>query len=349
MPSQEDSLDTSIAPITSQEEQHHNPDDGQYYGGLHEKEIKLRPEDTNSSVNCKEHQNRLTQSSHRRLRIVVENLERNRNAKDAFEMWLQKKLSQRKLKRTSEISGKKKEANTDSEAFERWLKLKKNVKHKRAMSSDVPRKNKPVKYSRPKSGMTFEEWIRFKRSQPRPTENVTVESNHPARHVIPQDYSGVTFEEWLKGKYDKIMGNRPENRIADSSSTPLPTSRAVLGIPFSVWLDSKRNQEKIEIIQKLNDKKKEDFMKELAKLKRISNPGIKTYEEWLLSKQFEECMEKFKRRRKNAGNRKTARHEEDSRLVFDMWLLNKHVQEIKEEEEKLRKLRKHGITSQSLH
>ena len=258
----------------------------------------------------------------------------------AYDEWLRRKSQQSKeLQRQHSISTnlKEKRQELSDRAFKRWLQSK-QVRHRSAsVSPRSSHKEARDEQQRPVSGLSFESWVKKKGEME--SRSFSFAEEKPSHSPIKRVYSsGITYSEWIESKKRELV----QSSAGKADPTEETKSRAkITGMSFEQWANSKARQSQIDRVQKANDQMRTEYEKEVEKETRWRNGGVKTFEEWQLEKKFEDRIRKTKEKAEKRRELKSKiKFEEDSKLVYNMWLLNKHLHELQQEEEKLTTLRK---------
>ena len=181
--------------------------------------------------------------------------------------------------------------------------------------------------------MTFERWLELKKVK-KPEQVLGASRDDSAgksmRMRVPT--VGKSFEDWLQEKNQEMAssreGNQGEKQMGQNGNRT--------GKPFHVWLQEKGRAKKIELIHKATLENEEERQRELEQFKRWINPHYRTFDEWLQLKNEESVLERIHSARAEPKEREISVREkqEDARVVFDIWLTMKALQEFKEEEKK---------------
>ena len=286
------------------------------------------------------------ESTKGKVELSIENVRDSRSPNSTFEKWLERKAQQKKesLKQSSEeknysskqnsgfANPKEKRQDLCDQAFKNWLQLKR-VRYRSASVSPqrIEREGKQ-ETQRPKSGLNFEMWIKKKgKIQPR---SFSFAEKEPAHLPIKRAYScGLSYSEWIESKKSQIKeSSTKENDFVEQNSS----KTKITGMSFEKWVDSKTRQSQIERVQEENEIMRAEYEKEIEKEIKMKNRNVKTFEEWQLEKKFEDRIRKAKEKKETRRARKNkVKFEADSKLVYNMWLLNKHLNEMEQEEERL--------------
>ena len=255
-----------------------------------------------------------------------------------FESWLEKKRARGQLSPRPATAPARRNAfgkSIEPENFKKWLNSKKG-NHVRGTSESSSSSPKRTFIN---SGMAFERWLEMKRDQ-RPAESHVTESScdntgkKPARARAP--LAGKTFEEWLQEKKQEFPGNREGGK--DDETVDKNVTRS--GKPFHVWLEEKRRSHRIDMIHKATTEKAEERRREMEQFKRWIDPHYRTFEEWLTLKNEEMQLERMRAQNEPKEEELPLQEKKkDARVVFDIWLTMKAVEEIKAEEEKYKEMK----------
>ena len=277
-----------------------------------------------------------------RLGSIVIHTEEKRAAKNedsTFENWLRRKAQQKKesLKQNSASSNfKEKRQDLSKQAYKRWLQSKQAMYRRASVSTRGSHDKDSVEKQRPKSGLSFETWMKNKGKTKHRSFSIAGEKESHTN--IKRVYScGMTYSEWIESKKRQLKEGSAEEKDPKGRTE---RKAKVTGISFKKWVDSKAKQSQIDRVRKENEQMRAEYEKEIEKMARMKNGCVKTFEEWQLEKKFEDRIRKAKEKtmaRKASKN--NVRFEEDSKLIYNMWLLNKHLNEMQEEEERLGRLR----------
>ena len=262
-----------------------------------------------------------------------------RSANPTFEQWVERKTKEKREGRKQIFdytSEKEKRQDQCDQAFKRWLQLKR-VRYRSA--SVTPRtldREDTLEKQRPRSGLNFETWVKKKGKIK--TRSLSLVEEKPMHVPIHRAYScGLSYSEWIETKKMKLKEGQMQEKEATESMKNKPR---ITGMTFESWVDSKTKQSQIDRVQQENEKLRTEYEREMEKEAKMKDPNVKTFEEWRLEKKFEECVHKAREKKvKKRARKNNIKFEEDSQLIYNMWLLNKHVNEMHLEEERLAELR----------
>ncbi|XP_065064575.1 ABC transporter F family member 4-like isoform X1 [Rhopilema esculentum] len=287
------------------------------------------------------HSNENSETRIGRVELNTGNDEAKRDSKSTFERWLERKSAQKRESSAKESSqGNESEKRRDmcDQAFKKWLQLKK-VRYRSASVSPRPSfQESRREIKRPKSGLSFETWMKGKgKVQPRSSSMTETTTHLPVKRAYS---SGITYSEWIDSKrsqFKQSLGNAEEE---NSNAAASPNRVRLNGITFENWVEAKTEQFQIERVEKDTEKMRLEYEKEMEYERKLKNSNVKTFEDWLFEKEFEDRIRKTKEKKAKRKSRKNkTKYEEDSNLVYNMWLMNKHLSEMEKEEENLIALR----------
>eukprot|EP00794_Sanderia_malayensis_P019125 gene19125-21042_t len=287
-------------------------------------------------------------------RVVIGNSGRrdgNGDARTSFEQWLERKSREKRERVTegnsAEQSEKKREIN--EQAFKKWLELKKASYSKTKSASgyrpgsvdkNSNYNNSNDNRSLRSSGMSFESWMTKKnqdkpRSRSLPAATTSVSTTHA---VINRSYSsGRSYEEWIKTKRKSEILQEKQNDSANGNEVNKRTS----GLTFETWIATKKELSQIERVREATESMQREYQKKMKYEKKLKDPRIKTFEEWEIEKKYEQRLQKTKQKKdRRLYENGKVKYEEDAKLVYSMWLMDKHLREIEFEEEQREKARK---------
>ena len=263
------------------------------------------------------------------------------DSKSTFQEWLERKSKQKRESMKGEANDQAeglKRRDLCEKAFNNWLSLKR-VRYRsasvspRLVTRGSPRQESPRQESlRPKSGLSFEDWRQRKgKVIPRSQSVVETATFLPVKRTYS---SGVTYAEWVESKKRQLTNGGSNN---ENEKNGLSRSHSRLnGISFDTWVEEKNKQFQIEQVQQATAKLQAEYEKEMELEMKLKNPKIKTFEDWQLEKKFEDRVKKAKEKKERKNIRKKkVKFVEDSKLVYNMWLMNKHLNEIQEEQKQL--------------
>ena len=280
-----------------------------------------------------------------RLGSMVIHTEEKRDVKNehsTFENWLRRKAQQKKetLKQNPASSNfKEKRHDLSKQAYKRWLQSKRAMFRRASVSTRGSNEKESIDKQRPKSGLSFETWRKNKeKTKPR---SFSIAGEKESHTNIKRVYScGMTYSEWIESKKKQLREGSAEEKDPIEQTG---RKAKVTGIPFKEWVDSKAKQSQIDRVRKENEQMRAEYEKEIEKMARMKNCCVKTFEEWQLEKKFEDRIRKAKEKKMaRKASKNNVKFEEDSKLIYNMWLLNKHLNEMQEEEERLTRLREGG-------
>ena len=262
------------------------------------------------------------------------------SASPTFQNWLKRKEQQKResLKQnTISPNWKEKRQSLSDQAFKKWLQSKRVRFRIGSISPQISLKEERLEKQRPKSGLSFESWVKMK-GKIKPYLFSFSEEKTPNSSTKKVYSSGMSHSEWIESKAKEIKGSSPTK---DSHIQQTKSKIKITGISFDKWVDSKTRQSQIDRVQKENEEMQAEYERDIEKKTKMKSQGVKTFEEWQLEKKYEDRIRKAKDKREaRRAFKKRVKFEEDSKLVYNMWLLNKHLNEVEEEEEKLTSLRK---------
>lgn len=252
----------------------------------------------------------------------------------SYSEWLEKKRESEK----HTVNERPKSATTtrtkvgremSDEAFQKWLKDKKKFRRRRQSDS-----SSALERSKSSSGVSFEMWLSQKRQRGESIsgssglQEITTEKRDPRPKVT--NFGGKTFTEWLSEKRKVLQSGNSlvnfNNRKTGSRS----------GKSFREWLKDKRKQKQKDLA--LRETLETEKLQKEASLEeqRRLNPRVKTFDEWLEEKRVQNLIHLVQSRntpdQPTLLNSKT-KFPEDAKLVFDMWLTSKHMEELSKEEQ----------------
>eukprot|EP00112_Aurelia_sp_Birch-Aquarium-sp1_P013043 Seg2753.1 transcript_id=Seg2753.1/GoldUCD/mRNA.D3Y31 product=Ankycorbin protein_id=Seg2753.1/GoldUCD/D3Y31 len=263
------------------------------------------------------------------------------DSKSTFQEWLERKSKQKRESMKDESNDHTegvKRRDLSEKAFNNWLSLKR-VRYRsasvspRTVTHGSPRQESPRQESlRPKSGLSFENWRQRKgKVIPRSQSVVETVTFMPIKRTYS---SGVTYAEWVESK-KRQFNNGGSNNEKDKIGLSRSNSR-LNGMSFDTWVEEKNKQFQIEQVQQATAKLQAEYEKEMELEMKLKNPKVKTFEDWQLEKKFEDRVKKAKEEKEKKNIRKKkVKFVEDSKLVYNMWLMNKHLNEIQEEQQQL--------------
>lgn len=281
--------------------------------------------------------------THRKEGSIVIKTDSKRDAESAhstFENWLKRKEQQKResLKQNS-ISPNwyEKRKSLSDQAFKRWLQSK---RARSRSGSDLPQlslKEERLGKQRPKSGLSFESWMKMKGKIKPCYFSFPAEEKAPYSSAIRVYSSGITHSEWIESKTRELKDSSARK---DDPTHQTKSKTKITGISFDKWVDSKTKQLQIDRVQKENEQMLAEYEREMEKKAKMEIYGAKTFEEWELEKKFEDRVREAKEKKEaRRALKNKVKFEEDSKLIYNMWLLNKHLNEVEQEEEKLTSLR----------
>ncbi len=263
---------------------------------------------------------------------------RNDDARASFEQWLERKSREKKVNSNEETSGtlnhreKRKEVN--EQAFRKWLQLKKTRYRARSASAVRPSGGEGNNDKASRNGISFECWMTKKQKDKPRSLSLPVANTHT---VVSRAYSsGITHEEWVQSKRKQdveLLQNTPRDGIRNDGKKRLN------GMTYENWVETKQQLTQIEKVRQATQVMQIQYEKDIANQKKLKNPKIKTFEEWEISKKYEERLQRLKEKKERRNNDRKVKFEEDANLVFNMWLLNKHMYEMQVEEDQIEEAR----------
>ena len=254
------------------------------------------------------------------------------NSKNNYEQWLEKKSKAKKILSPAmsapAMNQSEKRKEEGEQAFKKWLQSKRQRASSVCFTKSNTREMRRQENMPSRTGISYDNWMQQKRREkPRSTslpENLT-------HAVVKRVYSsGVTHKEWKESKKKQVTSELMQQYAEHEKQ------KRATGITFDSWMSEKTKQRQIDEVQQATSLLRKEFEKYMDYQNKLLNPKIKTFEQWQLDKKYEIRLEKANTKRERIhSEKKNLKFEADSKLVFDMWLLNKHLYEMQEEEEQL--------------
>lgn len=269
-----------------------------------------------------------------------------------FEEWLQEKQELKKQHKKlstnnfgdSNIDVEKDETlkrQQNKEAFERWVltkaKQKQNNSSKEFDSSDE--EDEHIK--RTQKGFTFEKWLENKRQVAQVSTNIDLPERRPHLARPKKILKGISFQEWKaskleekQSKFKKIAQNYEQSyrKLQDQVNG---SENATAKSSYEKWVQRKKEERKINMALEATIRAQEQQEESMKTKRRMYDPRLKTFEEWLLEKQYSGKAHNKQSRKDDIPKR----YPEDSNLIFKMWLAQKFTTEMAEERNKLHNIK----------